>query len=225
MKRIRKRLTEFSPQKAIDIFIKSFKYDSTSGEIHCRITNRIYKSVCKKGYKRCLSRKVDDIEYQIVYHRLCWFLYYGYFVPQDKFIDHIDLNKTNNKIENLQIVSNEKNALKRDLIRKNNKSGFKGVCTSIDINQYGKKYKYFVASININKKSIKIGRFKSKTLAALFYDSANRYYYKNFSKPNFEDIKISPKSIEQLRALPRALHSLSEMEVKNKLGELLEICT
>jgi hypothetical protein len=56
-------------------------------------------------------------------HRLIFMMHYGY-MPE--FIDHIDNNRLNNKIENLREATRQQNSWNRK-INANNKSGIKGV--------------------------------------------------------------------------------------------------
>ena len=56
-------------------------------------------------------------------HRLIFMMHYGY-LPE--FIDHIDNNRLNNKIENLREATRQQNSWNRK-INANNKSGVKGV--------------------------------------------------------------------------------------------------
>lgn len=56
-------------------------------------------------------------------HRLIFMMHYGY-MPE--FIDHIDNNRLNNKIENLREATKQQNSWNRK-INTNNKSGVKGV--------------------------------------------------------------------------------------------------
>jgi hypothetical protein len=57
-------------------------------------------------------------------HRLAWIIYYGCIT--DSHIDHIDLDTTNNKINNLRLASNANN-LCNSIKPVNNTSGVKGV--------------------------------------------------------------------------------------------------
>ena len=57
-------------------------------------------------------------------HKLAWIIYYGE-IPT-MYIDHIDGNPTNNKIDNLRLATNSLNQ-RNQKMNKNNKSGFVGV--------------------------------------------------------------------------------------------------
>ena len=67
--------------------------------------------------------RVDYKSYRA--HRLVWLYEKGRF-PKSP-IDHIDRNKTNNRISNLREVTQATNSRNKGL-NKNNKSGFSGVC-------------------------------------------------------------------------------------------------
>ena len=224
--RTRISLDELSPKGALEKFKAFYSYDSVTGNIIRNSDGYTYNYISKKGYKQPLSLKFDGIEYHILYHRLCWFLYYGEFVPKNLQIDHINNDKLDNSIENLQILDNSNNSYKRD-VYKSNTSGFKGVSYTIDKID-GLEYPNYLATIAKDGKIIKIGRFKeNKTLAAKFYDAANRFLFDELSKTNFKDIYIPVVDIKTLRSilkdLKKTMPSLEETpEFCKKLGELLE---
>jgi len=82
-------------------------------------------------------------------HRLVWLFVYGYFPEHG--LDHINRNKTDNRIENLREASQQCN-LRNCKIHKNNKSGVKGVSWHSD------RAKWRVA-ICVNKKNSQLGYF------------------------------------------------------------------
>jgi hypothetical protein len=224
--RIRTTLTTTSPQGAIDKFKSTYRYDSNIGEIFNRITNRTYNSLNVKGYKQPISLTFNGVEYSLQYPRLCWLLYYGEFIPEGLQTDHINNILTDNRIQNLQLVSNTKNSYKRKLAKVGKGSKYKGVSYSIDITD-GIEYPNYVAAIGKDTKVIKIGRFKDNAeLAAKFYDAANRFLFKEMYYTNFPEIWIPPADIETLREWVKQLKkprpSPSEMEGVKILGELLE---
>ncbi len=70
--------------------------------------------------------KIDGECYRL--HRIIWLWYHGYFPEND--IDHINRNKTDNRIENLREVSRSCNA-NNQKIRTTNRTGVLGVCKCI----------------------------------------------------------------------------------------------
>jgi len=77
----------------------------------------------KDGYKVIKTRLNARVRcFQA--HRVAWLLYYGEW--PDGTIDHIDRDKTNNKIANLRVVTVSQNSRNRSC-RKDSVSGYKGV--------------------------------------------------------------------------------------------------
>jgi hypothetical protein len=83
-------------------------------------------------------------------HRLAWLIYYGKF--PDGLIDHINGNKTDNRIENLRDVDRSTNLHNQKKAQKGNLSGFLGV-------SYHAKSGKYLARITINNKTNHIGVF------------------------------------------------------------------
>mgnify|MGYP001569182729 CR=1 FL=1 len=96
--------------------------------------------------------------------------------PKNKQIDHIDGNSLNNQKENLRVCSNAENLRNRSKQR-NNFSGFKGV-------SWDKSRNNWRVAIQINKKDMFLGRFKTKEKAALTYNKAAKKYFKMFARLN-----------------------------------------
>lgn len=94
--------------------------------------------------------------------------------PND-YIDHWDLNRSNNKIENLRIASKSMNGSNR-LAPKNNTSGYKGV-------YWCKILKKWVARIRANSNQMVIGSFISKEDAAAAYAKAASELFGEFARP------------------------------------------
>lgn len=68
-------------------------------------------------------------------HRVIWEMHYGP-IEQGKFIDHIDGDRTNNKLDNLRLVSRSGNA-RNCTPRHDNTSGVVGVSFFTNINRNG----------------------------------------------------------------------------------------
>jgi hypothetical protein len=89
-------------------------------------------------------------------HRLVYFFHTGRW---PELIDHIDCNKSNNRIENLREVNKSQNGLNRKDLMPNNKSGFNGV-------YWSKAAKKWIAQSTLNRKTTYIGGFNEPVEAA-----------------------------------------------------------
>lgn len=91
-------------------------------------------------------------------HRLVWLMFYG---DPPEFIDHIDCNKKNNRIENLRAADKSTNNMNLEW-NKRNTSGYKGVSFDKDSGKWK-------AQIKFNHKKYSIGRFSTPELAHAAY--------------------------------------------------------
>lgn len=121
----------------------------------------------KKGYWR-VSLNCSDY----LCHRLVWIMHNGK-IPNGMQIDHINGIKWDNRIENLRLANNSQNKNNLNL-RKNNKSGHKGVSWK----QANKKWQ---VSIMVNGKNKYIGIFSEKKDAINSYVENSIKYHKKFS--------------------------------------------
>jgi hypothetical protein len=71
------------------------------------------------GYKRV---QIDSRTYAV--HRLIWLYVYGEWPEED--LDHIDADRSNNRVDNLRLASRSQNLMNRDKSPRNT-SGYKGV--------------------------------------------------------------------------------------------------
>lgn len=92
-------------------------------------------------------------------HRLAWAFCNGSWPCGD--IDHINEDKSDNRISNLRVASRSENMFNRSS-NKNNTSGIKGVV-------FCKATSKWRAQIMVDRKSINIGRFTTKEQAANAY--------------------------------------------------------
>jgi hypothetical protein len=93
-------------------------------------------------------------------------------------VDHIDGNPLNNQKSNLRICTLKENCRNVEK-RKHCSSIYKGV----HFEKYTKKWR---AQITVNNKEIKLGRFLNEKDAAIAYDKAAMFYFKEFSYLNFK---------------------------------------
>jgi len=84
----------------------------------------------------------------------------------ERFIDHKDQNKTNNKWDNLRLATKGQNSMNRG-VQPNNKLGFRGVCESFG------KYEALVA---MNGKKVFRRRFDTVE-EAVYCQTGKAYYY------------------------------------------------
>jgi len=118
-------------------------------------------AICDTGY---LVVKVDGKKLKA--HRLAWALYHGSW-PKNH-IDHINGVKTDNRLSNLRDVTVAQNLQNQRRPQVSNKScEFLGV--SLD-----KRKNLWVAQIQVNRKGIYIGRFKTAEEAHAAYVQKKR---------------------------------------------------
>lgn len=107
-------------EQLIDSVINRFTYNLKTGDIYSSMSN-INKSLgnVDKGYLvTCIG--VNGKRLGVKIHRLAWRLYHGEW-PKET-INHIDGNKLNNRIENLEDVTQAENIFhKEKILNKNNK--------------------------------------------------------------------------------------------------------
>jgi hypothetical protein len=149
-----------------------FKYDDgkliwkkLSSKYSNKLIGKEFGCRNKDGY---LEGIIDN--HHISVHRVVFLMFNG-FLPD--FIDHIDGNIMNNKIENLRkcnLSQNNWNAKKR----KDNKSGVKGVF-------WNKAAAKWSASIQVNKKRVFIGYFSELTNAKNAIELAREDLHNEFS--------------------------------------------
>lgn len=150
-----KQYFNYDPETGI--FSRKIKTTSRASDIGVPIG-----SLDTKGY---LFTRILGKYYLL--HRLAWFYMTGKW-PENE-IDHKDLNKSNNKWENLREATSNQNKYNVKA-RSNNSSGFKGV-------SFDKRTQKWVAQITINGKNRGLGRFKTPEEASVAYNlEANKHH-------------------------------------------------
>ena len=94
------------------------------------------------------------------------------FTPPE--VDHIDGDKTNNRIENLRPCTHAQNAQNRPA-QKNSKSGVKNVVWS-------NVRKKWVVYVKVNGKTTNFGGFEDLELAALMASEVRDKYFREFAR-------------------------------------------
>lgn len=100
-------------------------------------------------------------------HRVIWWMHYGD-IPSGMQVDHINQDRTDNRIENLRLVTHQENNRNKGL-NKNSTSGYLGV-------SWSKAYSRWVAHITVDRKSIFLGYFHDIDKAVLARKAADIEY-------------------------------------------------
>jgi len=98
-------------------------------------------------------------------HRLAWLYVYGAWPTEE--IDHINGNKSDNRIENLRELNRQENTQNQRRAQKHNKCGFLGVSWC----KYRLKWR---AHISVNGKNRSLGRYDTPEEAHAAYLGAKR---------------------------------------------------
>lgn len=142
------------------------KYDREQGKFYW-LNSGIEAGYDKVGYRYLM---VDGTEYPV--HHLVWFFENGEW-PQDKDVDHKDMNRLNNKITNLRLASRSQN-MQNTEAHKDSSTGVKGVTQR----ENGK----FSVRISVNGKYKCFGCFESLEFAELVAKEARDKYHGEFAR-------------------------------------------
>jgi hypothetical protein len=143
-------------------------YDPDTGvftRIQSNRADRLGKQPGSRNTKGHVQIRLDGTLY--VAHRLAWLYTNGEF-PVNQ-LDHIDGDKTNNKIANLREATNKQNQENVPL-QVNNTSGYRGV-------SFDKRLKKFRAYVCHNRQQITLGFFVTSELAAAAAKNARDRFF------------------------------------------------
>lgn len=108
----------------VDLLNHLFEYDEETGNLIWKIQKRGTRKGSIAGTTNSEGYRVITVNYKAYKaHRLVYLMHKGY-LPRT--LDHINNNRSDNRIENLRAVSAGQNQHNRKL-NSNNKSGYKGV--------------------------------------------------------------------------------------------------
>ena len=123
---------------------------------------------------------VNGKRYRFAIHRLVAMKYMG--IQSDQYVDHINHDKSDSRIENLRIATISQNGGNR-LKQRDASSKYKGV-------SWRMSDKVWQVSIMLNKKAKYLGRFNSEIEAARAYDEAALKHFKDYAYLNFPEESV-----------------------------------
>jgi hypothetical protein len=148
-----------------------------SPERCCNLWNAQWAGNVAGGISKQSGYLIIKLDAQYHAHAIAWAYVYGD-RPDGKFVDHINGDRSDNRICNLRLATKAQNGMNRGK-QSNNTSGMKGV-------SWAKNAGKWSAHIKINRKKIHLGLFNNIEHAAAAYDSAAISLHGEFARTNFE---------------------------------------
>jgi hypothetical protein len=146
-------------------------YDSQTGIFTWKI-KKGRKLIGSKAGKDCHGYSSICIDYKSYFaHRLAWLYVYGY---MPKLIDHINLNKSDNRIINLREATVSQNSC-NSKIRVDNVSGIKGV-------SWDKLYNKWYAKCTFNKTQYNLGKYNNIEDAINVVNAFRHQHHQEFAR-------------------------------------------
>lgn len=139
---IRSRL-DYDGETGVFTWLPIIESDAWKAYWNRQFAGRIAGSLHKTGYVRI---NIGCVTYTA--HKLAW-VYVNGDIPPSFEIDHIDRNRSNNRIENLRLATRQQNSRNKK-VPKNNTSGVLGVVWNAGCNKWQ-------AQIESNGKSVYLG--------------------------------------------------------------------
>lgn len=139
------------------------------GQLFWRVTRGRQKAGNRAGYLCANGRRYVKIDEKLMLeHRVIWMMHHE---EMPEFLDHVDGNPLNNRIENLRPATKQQNAMNRK-VHCTNKLQIKGVQTR------GCK---FASYIWVDKTNKYLGIFDTAEEASMAYQQAAQKHFKEFA--------------------------------------------
>lgn len=165
-------LENLNKQHSPEEIKSAFRYDQNTGKLYWKIdkfkikSGKIAGTLHRSGYRQVMYKGVHYQE-----HRVIWCLVHGEW--PDLFIDHIDRNRSNNRLENLRLATRSENSC-NTVVKVNSVSGIKGV-------NWHKASQSWLVRLQINGVRTEIGRFSSIEEAKRAIENARLSTHKEFT--------------------------------------------
>ena len=144
--------------------------DYVDGVLYWRVNKNRAKAGSVAGFTSALGYRCVGVNGRYYpAHRLVW-LWHGRVLPRE--LDHINGNKTDNRIENLRPATRGEN-MRNVRLRKDNATGIKGV------DFYKGKHR---ARIAVDKKTVYLGNFDSLEEAKNAITTARNKHHNKFAR-------------------------------------------
>lgn len=152
----------------LPLFIGRVKY-TPDGTLTCVRTGKVKGSRTSNGYLKLQWNRGENGLVECYAHRFVWYLHHGE-IAEGLQVDHINLDKTDNRIENLRLVTVDYN---------NQNRKFRGY-------SWNKKMGQFKAQILVKGKSMYLGSFDKEEDARAAYINAKLKYHGGTTKHSLE---------------------------------------
>lgn len=146
-------------------------FEYRDGQIYSKIHGRIV-GFSNRGYVYIKYGRRD-----LPAHRVVWALHGGNYTD---LVDHINGIKSDNRIENLRLVTVQQNSYNRPK-QCNSRSQYKGV-------YWESGRRCWAVRIGLHSAAVAVGRFTNELAAALAYDRAVREWAGEYAVLNFGSI-------------------------------------
>ncbi|NBR25821.1 MAG: hypothetical protein EBU08_18995 [Micrococcales bacterium] len=157
--------------------LKDINPDPKKGIVRSRRTGESVGVLHKRGYV-LISKRVNGKHYKVKRSNIIWWSKYKKMPHAKMDIDHIDGDRANDRIENLQILTHQQNLAKRKKNR-NGSSKYRGV-------RFHKKTNKFIAEIEKYGKKYHFGYHENEKQAAIARDRGMiKLYEKEMKETGF----------------------------------------